>query len=75
MLHSFLRAWPLFLKFDRVSFLRGRATFLRLLSFPAGGLPYFETSVRQTVDGDCGSQSRKHSSSNRITSLILFVLK
>ena len=62
---TFFSAWVLFLKFDRNRFLR--ATFLRVLSFPAGGLPYFEISVRQTVDGDGGMQSRKHSSNNRIT--------
>ena len=44
-------------------------------SFPAVGLPYFGTSVRQKVDGDGGLRSRKHSSNNRITSLIFSVLK
>ena len=41
----------------------------------ADGFPYFGTSVRQTVDGDDELRSRKHSSNNRITSLILSVLK
>ena len=59
----------LFLKFDRDRFLR--ATSLRVLSFPAGGLPYFGISFGQTVDCDGGLRSRKHSSDNRITSLIL----
>ena len=52
MLHSFLRVSKLFLKFDRNCFLR--ATFQRVLSFPAGSLPYFGTSVRQTVDCNGG---------------------
>ena len=69
MLHS--STWPLFLKFDRDRFLR--ATFLRVLSFTTGGLPYFGTSLRQTIDGDGGLRSRKHSSNNRIVSLILSV--
>ena len=54
MLHFFLR--DLFLT----------ATLLRVLSFPAGSLTYFGTSVRQTVDGDGGMRSRKHSLNNRI---------
>ena len=49
---TFFSTWPLFLKLDWDRFLR--ATFLRILRFPAGGLPYFGTSVRQTVDGDGG---------------------
>ena len=40
---TFFSTWPLFLKFDRNCFLR--ATFLQVLSFSAGGLPYFGTSV------------------------------
>ena len=44
------------------------------MSFPAGGFPYFGTSVRQTVDGDGGMRSRNHSSNNRII-LLLSVLK
>ena len=59
---TFFSTGPLFLKFDRNS-------------FPAIGLPYFGTSVRQKVDGDGGLRSRKHSSNNLITSLILSVLK
>ena len=66
---TFFSTWPLFLRFDRDRFLR--ATFPRVLSFPAGGLTYFGTSVRKTVDGDDGLRSPKHSSNNRITSLIL----
>ena len=69
---TFFSSWPLFLKFDRDRFLW--ATFLQVLSFPAGCLPYFGTSVRQTVNRDCGLQSRIHSSSNRITSLILNII-
>ena len=72
MLHQFC-SWALFIKFDRNRFLR--TIFLRVLSFPAGGLPNFGTSVRQTVDGDGGMRSRKHSSNYRITLLILSVLK
>ena len=55
---------PLFLKLDCDRFLR--AIFLRVLRFPAGGLPYFGTSVHQTVDGDGGLRSRNNSSNNRI---------
>ena len=44
--------WPLFLKLDWDYLLR--ATFLQVLRFPSGGLPYFGTSVHQTVDGDGG---------------------
>ena len=47
---TFFSTWPLFPKFDRDRFLG--ATFLLVLSFPAGGFPYFGTLVRQTVDGD-----------------------
>ena len=73
MLPTFFSTWPLFVKFDRNCFLS--ATCLRVLSFPASDLPYFGTSVRQAVDGGGGLRSRKHSSNNRITSLILSVLK
>ena len=47
---TFFSTWPLFLKFDRDRFLG--ATFLLVLSFLAGGLPYFGTLFRQTVDSD-----------------------
>ena len=67
MIYSFLRG-DSFLKFDWDRLLR--ATFLRVVRFPAGGLPYFGTSVRQIVNGDGGLRSRKHSSNNRITLLI-----
>ena len=50
---------------DRNRFLR--ATFLRVFSFPEGGLPYFETSICQTVDGDDGMRSRKRYSNHRRT--------
>ena len=58
MFHYFLRGRALFLKFDRDRFLR--ATLLQVLSFPAGGLPYFRTSVRKTVHGDGRLQPQKH---------------
>ena len=44
---TFFYTWALFIKFDRIRFLR--ATFLWVLSFSAGGLPYFGTSVRQQL--------------------------
>ena len=73
MLYSFL-SWPLFLKFDQDRF--PRVAFLQVLSFPAGGWSYFGTLVRQTVDGDAWWVAiRKHSSNNRITSLIVFSKK
>ena len=50
--------WPLFLKFDRDRFLR--ATLLQVLSFPAGGWPYFRTLVCKTVHGDGRLQPQKH---------------
>ena len=49
------RMWALFLKFNQKRCLR--ATFVRVLSFPAGGLPYFGTSIYQTIDGDGGMLS------------------
>ena len=44
---TFFYTWALFIKFDQNRFLR--ATFLWVLSFSAGGLPYFGTSVRQQL--------------------------
>ena len=70
---TFFYTWPLFVKFDRNRFLR--PYFPICVELFCRRIALFWNLSLPTVDGDGGMRSRKHSSSNRITLLILSVLK